>query len=106
MSKAAPSGGGGGGGARGGGCARVPSLDNHVPRTIGVIDLTRRRHFACEPAQQVETLAQGTGAGMTKTIVGIIGGSGVYERPGLEDIREEWIATPWAGPSDELHFGR
>jgi len=43
---------------------------------------------------------------MTKAIVGIIGGSGVYELPGLEDIREEWVATPWGDASDALHFGR
>ena len=43
---------------------------------------------------------------MTKSLVGIIGGSGVYELPGLEDISEEWIATPWGETSDALHFGR
>ena len=43
---------------------------------------------------------------MTKAIVGIIGGSGVYALPGLEDIREEWVATPWGEASDALHFGR
>ena len=43
---------------------------------------------------------------MTKAIVGIIGGSGVYELPGLEVIREEWVATPWGEPSDPLRFGR
>jgi 5'-methylthioadenosine phosphorylase len=43
---------------------------------------------------------------MTKAIIGIIGGSGVYNLPGLEDIREEWVATPWGEPSDALHFGR
>jgi len=43
---------------------------------------------------------------MTKAIVGIIGGSGVYELPGLEEIREEWVATPWGQPSDALRIGR
>ncbi|HYP58136.1 MAG TPA: S-methyl-5'-thioadenosine phosphorylase [Beijerinckia sp.] len=43
---------------------------------------------------------------MTKAIVGIIGGSGVYDLPGLEDVREEKINTPWGAPSDSLHFGR
>jgi len=43
---------------------------------------------------------------MTKAIVGIIGGSGVYHLPGLEDIREEWVTTPWGDASDALHFGR
>jgi 5'-methylthioadenosine phosphorylase len=43
---------------------------------------------------------------MTKAIVGIIGGSGVYALPGLEDLREEKISTPWGEPSDALWFGR
>ncbi len=42
---------------------------------------------------------------MTAAIVGIIGGSGVYNLPGLENIREQWIETPWGEPSDALHFG-
>jgi 5'-methylthioadenosine phosphorylase len=43
---------------------------------------------------------------MIKAIVGIIGGSGVYDMPGLADMREEKIATPWGEPSDALRFGR
>lgn len=43
---------------------------------------------------------------MTKAIVGIMGGSGVYELPGLEDLREEHVSTPWGEPSDSLRFGR
>jgi 5'-methylthioadenosine phosphorylase len=42
---------------------------------------------------------------MTKAIVGIIGGSGIYDLPGLEITREERIATPWGEPSDALRFG-
>jgi len=42
---------------------------------------------------------------MTRAIVGIIGGSGVYHLPGLKNIREERISTPWGEPSDALHFG-
>jgi 5'-methylthioadenosine phosphorylase len=43
---------------------------------------------------------------MTKAIVGIIGGSGVYDLPGLKDLREETLSTPWGEPSDALRFGR
>jgi 5'-methylthioadenosine phosphorylase len=43
---------------------------------------------------------------MTKAIVGIIGGSGVYHLPGLEDEREAHVSTPWGAPSDALRFGR
>jgi 5'-methylthioadenosine phosphorylase len=43
---------------------------------------------------------------MTKAIVGIIGGSGVYSLDALTDLREESVATPWGEPSDRLRFGR
>jgi 5'-methylthioadenosine phosphorylase len=43
---------------------------------------------------------------MSKAIVGIVGGSGVYDLPGLEDLREEKVDTPWGEPSDSLRFGR
>ena len=43
---------------------------------------------------------------MAKPIIGIIGGSGVYNLPGLQDLHEEKVATPWGEPSDILHFGR
>ncbi|HZB63025.1 MAG TPA: S-methyl-5'-thioadenosine phosphorylase, partial [Microvirga sp.] len=32
---------------------------------------------------------------MTEAMLGIIGGSGVYDLPGIEDVREEPIASPW-----------
>jgi 5'-methylthioadenosine phosphorylase len=43
---------------------------------------------------------------MAKAIVGVIGGSGVYHLPGLTDVREETVSTPWGDPSDALRFGR
>jgi 5'-methylthioadenosine phosphorylase len=43
---------------------------------------------------------------MGKAVVGIIGGSGVYDLPGLEITREARIDTPWGAPSDLLRFGR
>src|SRR5919107_3548461 len=43
---------------------------------------------------------------MTKAVLGVIGGSGVYDLPGLEDVREERIASPWGEPSDALRIGR
>lgn len=43
---------------------------------------------------------------MTRAIVGVIGGSGVYDLPGLEDLREEAVETPFGAPSDALRFGR
>ncbi len=42
---------------------------------------------------------------MTKAVLGIIGGSGVYDFPHLENARWERIETPWGEASDELRFG-
>jgi 5'-methylthioadenosine phosphorylase len=42
---------------------------------------------------------------VTKARLGIIGGSGLYDLPGLSDLREEYIKSPWGQPSDALHFG-
>ena len=43
---------------------------------------------------------------MVKAVLGVIGGSGVYDLPGLEDVREEAVASPWGEPSDALRIGR
>ena len=43
--------------------------------------------------------------GMAQTVLGVIGGSGVYEFPGLKNERWETIASPWGPPSDALYFG-
>jgi 5'-methylthioadenosine phosphorylase len=43
---------------------------------------------------------------MSKAIVGVIGGSGVYALDGLEATREESVETPWGEPSDVLRYGR
>ena len=43
---------------------------------------------------------------MTNTVLGIIGGSGVYDIAGLEQARWERVKSPWGEPSDELLFGR
>ena len=42
---------------------------------------------------------------MTKAILGIIGGSGIYELPGLENAREHAIRSPWGEPSAPARFG-
>src|SRR6195952_2275034 len=42
---------------------------------------------------------------MTKAVLGIIGGSGIYDLPGLEDAREETIASPWGEPSAPVRHG-
>jgi len=42
---------------------------------------------------------------MTKAVLGIIGGSGIYDLPGLQGVREETIASPWGEPSAPLLRG-
>ena len=42
---------------------------------------------------------------MTQSVLGIIGGSGIYELPGLENMREERIESPWGEPSNPLRRG-
>ena len=42
---------------------------------------------------------------MTRAVLGIIGGSGIYDLPGLENVREEAIKSPWGEPSAPLRHG-
>jgi 5'-methylthioadenosine phosphorylase len=39
-------------------------------------------------------------------VIGLIGGSGLYDIPGLEEREWRRIETPWGAPSDEILFGR
>ena len=41
----------------------------------------------------------------TPPVVGVIGGSGVYDIDGLEDARWKAVDSPFGAPSDELLFG-
>ena len=38
-------------------------------------------------------------------VIGIIGGSGLYDIPGLERREKRRVETPWGPPSDDLLFG-
>jgi len=42
---------------------------------------------------------------MAKSVLGIIGGSGIYDLPGLANVREERIQSPWGHPSGLLRVG-
>jgi 5'-methylthioadenosine phosphorylase len=42
---------------------------------------------------------------MTKSVLGIIGGSGLYDLPGLENKRKEMVKSPWGEPSSAVHLG-
>src|ERR1700716_2644529 len=42
---------------------------------------------------------------MTKAVLGVIGGSGIYDLPDLEKVRQKKIASPWGEPSAALRVG-
>ncbi|HET9903447.1 MAG TPA: S-methyl-5'-thioadenosine phosphorylase [Xanthobacteraceae bacterium] len=42
---------------------------------------------------------------MTQAVLGVIGGSGIYDLPGLENVREVRVDTPWGPPSAPLRRG-
>lgn len=42
---------------------------------------------------------------MAQVEIGIIGGSGLYAFPGLKDVREEKLTTPFGDPSDAYTLG-
>jgi len=43
---------------------------------------------------------------MAERLIGIIGGSGLYEMEGMEAVREEVVRTPFGEPSDRYILGR
>ena len=42
---------------------------------------------------------------MTKAVLGIIGGSGIYDLPGLTNAQSKIIESPWGKPSGALLTG-
>ncbi|RMH41206.1 MAG: S-methyl-5'-thioadenosine phosphorylase [Alphaproteobacteria bacterium] len=42
---------------------------------------------------------------MAETMIGVIGGSGVYQIDGLTDARWQAVETPWGAPSDQILTG-
>jgi 5'-methylthioadenosine phosphorylase len=42
---------------------------------------------------------------MTKAVLGVIGGSGIYDLPGLEQVRQRKVKSPWGEPSAPLRVG-
>jgi 5'-methylthioadenosine phosphorylase len=41
---------------------------------------------------------------MTQSVLGIIGGSGLYDIPALREVHWETVQTPWGDPSDQVLF--
>src|SRR5439155_26889551 len=44
--------------------------------------------------------------GMAEPTLGVLGGSGLYDLPGLEGVERVGVDTPFGQPSDELVIGR
>src|SRR6202167_5014060 len=42
---------------------------------------------------------------MAEAVLGIVGGSGIYDLPGLENARDEVVTSPWGEPSAPLRLG-
>ena len=42
---------------------------------------------------------------MSQWVLGVIGGTGLYDIEGMEGRRSQHVPTPWGEPSDELTFG-
>ncbi len=42
---------------------------------------------------------------MADNMIGIIGGSGLYDLPGLQDTQWQTLPTPWGDPSDQIFTG-
>ena len=41
-----------------------------------------------------------------RAVLGIVGGSGLYDLPGLSGVRREKVRTPFGDPSDTVVLGR
>jgi 5'-methylthioadenosine phosphorylase len=41
---------------------------------------------------------------MTQSVLGILGGSGLYDLPGLQNAEWKSVASPWGEPSDDILF--
>jgi len=50
------------------------------------------------------TVAKATGGHCMKAVVGVIGGSGLYDLPGLTAAEWRRVESPWGRPSDDVLF--
>src|SRR5216684_6596343 len=70
-----------------------------------------RFRFQIEPCIRFGVVDQARGSvrkarGVARPILGVIGGSGLYDLPGLTGVRREKVATPFGEPSDAVLIGR
>jgi 5'-methylthioadenosine phosphorylase len=61
--------------------------------------------FPFKSSPKLASSSRDSGVSMTKAVLGIIGGSGIYDLPGLENAREEAIGSPWGEPSSPVRRG-
>jgi 5'-methylthioadenosine phosphorylase len=66
--------------------------------------------FACEippcrAARKDRPMTESSVFPGTPPVLGIIGGSGIYEIDGLADVTWRRVLSPWGEPSDDLMFG-
>ncbi|HZT73776.1 MAG TPA: S-methyl-5'-thioadenosine phosphorylase [Terriglobales bacterium] len=65
----------------------------------------RRAGAAAGPRRPAAGAARAAGDGQPPIAIGIIGGSGLYAMPGLADVREVRLTTPFGPPSDAYVTG-
>jgi 5'-methylthioadenosine phosphorylase len=81
-------------------------LDRSVTRDrISVIAGLAHGLLVPNSMQNWHSSVQDSGVSMTKAVLGIIGGSGIYDLPGLENGHEEAIKSPWGEPSSPVRHG-
>src|SRR6185312_1333191 len=78
--------------------------DNRVDRAGPGRGLSRRTLLRMPQAASAKRHTR-EGGGMAQAVLGIIGGSGIYDLPGLANVREERVASPWGEPSGPLRIG-
>jgi len=83
-------------------CARVAALS-------GQQNPYGQRNTTAASAFQAGGVALGSDTSKQEaevdTVIGVIGGSGVYEIDGLQDARWQDVASPWGAPSDQILIG-
>ena len=78
---------------------RLPPGHDFSPGADGPRLSFQKEGLGPRPLNQSMTPASG------KAVLGIIGGSGIYDLPGLENVVETRVASPWGEPSAALRIG-
>src|SRR5919205_4544058 len=98
----------GGGAAPRGAQTRGHAGDGLPDRALRLVVLHQEKGVARSRRPRVRLARNGArqpGVSMTKAVLGIIGGSGIYDLPGLERVRQKKLKSPWGEPSAPLRIG-